>query len=183
MSLFTVDSNNVFSGGIAEAGKYNVQIVKTMNKVSGRNNQYVTIDYEVLDGKYKGSQIKFQNVTWDNDDVENSTKRFNTIAVAIGAKDGAVIESVAQFANAIKGKKLSIDIDWEKPNSKGKVYLGVKGYGPLDPDGSKPNGVTRPTGNSASSKAKTSNATSTAKNDPFANNGEQITIDDDSLPF
>lgn len=181
MSLFTVDSNNVFSGGIAEAGKYNVQIVKTMNKVSGRNNQYVTIDYEVLDGKYKGSQIKFQNVTWDNDDVENSTKRFNTIAVAIGAKDGAVIESVAQFANAIKGKKLSIDIDWEKPNSKGKVYLGVKGYGPLDPDGSKPNGIKRPGENSTSQS--TTPKVKTPKNDPFAKNGEQITIDDDSLPF
>lgn len=183
MSLFTVDSNNVFSGGVAEAGKYNVQIVKTMNSVSGRNNQYVTIDYEVLDGKYKGSQIKFQNVTWDNDDVENSTKRFNTIAVAIGAKDGVEIESVSQFANAIKGKKLSIDIDWEKPNNKGKVYLGVKGYGPLDPDGSKPNGVTRPNKNNTIPKAKAGNITSTAKNDSFAKNGEQITIDDDSLPF
>lgn len=185
MSLFTVGSGNVFGTGVAEAGTYNVKIVKTMVSKSSKQNEYVTIDFQVLDGVYKGGEIRYQNVTWNTDDLENSTKRFNTIAVAVGAQDGVEINSVAQFANAIKNKQLTIDVDWAEPNTNGKIYLEVRGYHKLSQDPSKPNGVKRPDTHAGIPNAGIANssAASTRSNDPFANNDQSIDISDDDLPF
>lgn len=185
MSLFTVDSKNVFGTGVAEAGTYNVKIVKAMVNNSSNNNQYVSIDFQVLDGTYKGGQIRYQNVTWSTDDLESSTKRFNTIAVAVGASDGVVIDSVAQFANAIKDKQLTIDVDWAEPNTSGKIYLEVRGYHKLSQDPSKPNGIKRPDTNAGNPNAGIANrsAAPTQSNDAFANSGNSIDISDDDLPF
>lgn len=185
MSLFTVDSKNVFGTGVAEAGTYNVKIVKTMVQKSKNGNQYVSIDYQVLDGTYAGGQIRYQNVTWSTDDLENSIKRFNTIAVALGAKDGYEFQSVAQFADAIKDQKLTIDVDWAEPNTSGKIYLEVRGYHQLSEDPSKPNGIKRPDTNAGNPNAGIANrsATPTQSNDAFANSGNSIDISDDSIPF
>lgn len=185
MSLFTVDSNNVFGTGVTEAGTYNVKIVKAMVNNSSNNNQYISIDFQVLDGTYKGGQIRYQNVTWSTDDLENSIKRFNTIAVAVGAQDGVEINSVTQFANAIKDKQLTIDVDWAEPNNKGKIYLEVRGYHQLSKDPSHPNGVKRPDANNGNPNAGIANrsAAPTQSGDPFANSNQSIDISDDDIPF
>lgn len=185
MSLFTVDSGNVFGTGVAEAGTYNVKIVKAMVNKSSKGNQYVSIDYQVLDGAYAGGQIRYQNVTWSVGDLDNSIKRFNTIAVAVGAQDGVEINSVTQFANAIKDKQLTIDVDWAEPNTNGKIYLEVRGYHKLSQDPSKPNGVKRPDTHAGIPNAGIANssAASTRSNDPFANSSQSIDISDDDLPF
>lgn len=178
MPLFTTNSNNIFGAGVAEAGAYNVKIVNAPTSKSKNGNEYMSLDYQVLDGKYKGGEIRYQNVTWSADDVDMSAKRFNTIAAAVGVPDGTPIESVAQFAKALIGKTLSITVDWGEPNNKGKIYLGVTGYGAVDPDGSKPNGQKRPnSGSGNSSKSK-------GNGDPFKTApGQPIDISDDDLPF
>ncbi|MCG4280889.1 DUF669 domain-containing protein [Lacticaseibacillus saniviri] len=145
--MFTVNSNNIFGQQVEEAGTYNVEIVQSRLTKSAKGKDMVTIDYKVLDGDYQGAEIRYQNVTWDDstDTAFNmSVKRFNTILVAIGVKDGVVINSVGQFAEGIMHKKLAIIVDWDEPNNKGNVYLTVKGYKSLDPEGSKPNGIKRP---------------------------------------
>ncbi|MHA3065766.1 DUF669 domain-containing protein [Lacticaseibacillus saniviri] len=152
MAFITVDSKNTFGGTyIEEAGSYNVEIVHAALANSSNGNQYVSIDYRVVDGPYTDGEVRYQNVTFDNHSKEAaamSEKRFNTILVAIGVPDGTQVNSIQEFATGIMHKKLGIDVDWGEPNRNGKVYLSVTGYHKLDPEGSKPNGVKRPQDNS-----------------------------------
>ncbi|MFS1046818.1 DUF669 domain-containing protein, partial [Enterococcus faecium] len=53
----------------------------------------------VIDGKYKGGKILYDNIVWDNNDVEFSTKRFNTILTALGVPDGTPIDSIQQLVS------------------------------------------------------------------------------------
>lgn len=184
MAWLTVDSNNVLGSMVEEAGTYNVQITRADVSKSGRGNQYISIDYQVLDGTYKGAEVRFQNVTWTNDDPEASKKRFNTILVAVGVPDGTDVESIEQCAQGLLGKKLTIDVDWADPNSRGKIYLQVRSYHKLSQDPSKSNGVKRPQSNSQGSSS--SNEKSLEQNDPFANSkgaNDAINVSDDDLPF
>lgn len=181
MILFTVNSNNVFGMGVAEAGTYNVKIARASLNTSAKGNDYISMDYEVLDGKYKGGQIRYQNVTWDTSDIEASTKRFNTIVVAVGVPDGTEIPSLDKLAQALLNKTLSIDVDWGEPNSKGNIYLEVRGYHAINSEGSKPNGIERPSANLQSMIRNTS--VSNSSNDPFKGGSEPIDISDDDLPF
>lgn len=186
MSLFTVNSNNVFGQGVGEAGTYNVFVSAADVHKSKAGNAYISADFQVLDGKYKGGEIRYQNITWDDSNREVSEKRFNTIAVAIGAQDGAVIDSVQQFAQAMLDKKLSIDVDWGEPNSKGNIFLEVTSYHKLSASGSKPNGVHRPEGTAKPSFGSApATAADAAGADPFKDkgNGQTIDISDDDLPF
>lgn len=192
MSLFTTDSNNVFGNGVQEAGSYNVKIVKAeAGKAKNSGRETLTLDYQVLDGKYAGGEIRYQTMTWIDDDSEKlkqSIRRFNTLVVALGVGDGVTIESIPQLAKSVLNKELTVDVDWGDPNNKGNVYLEVRGYHLLDPEGSKPNGIKR--SDSQTNKhsggfnnASTGKPTSTA--DPFAGNGSGDTVDisDDDLPF
>lgn len=149
MALFTVDSNNTFGQTVEEAGKYNVVIASssqyTTTKEAGK--PMAIFDYEVLDGPYKGGLIRFDNEVWDGtseDKAKLSAKRFNTIAVALGAANGTAFDSIEQLA---VGHQLAITVDWDT-GSNGKAYLAVKSYEPFMQDGSKPNGVKRPAGSS-----------------------------------
>lgn len=185
MALFTVDSNKTFGQGVAEAGTYNVKIsndsYSSLSKSSG--NEMATLNFEVLDGKYKGGKIMYNYLVWDPSDVELSEKRFNTLLVAIGVPDGTDIESIKQLVTASKGKQLNITADWVE-NDNGKYFLKARSYQPLDTEGSKPNGKKRPDGDKQASSSNTSNAPkSTKSNDPFANGGQSIDISDEDLPF
>lgn len=187
MSLFTTDSENVFGTGVSEAGQYNAKIVKAdAGKATSSGRETLTLDYQVLDGKYQGGEIRYQTMTWVKDDAEKlkqSIRRFNTLVVALGVKDGVVIESIPQLAKSVINKKLAIDVDWAEPNRNGNVYLEVRGYHLLDPDGSKPNGVRRPNEGQPSGKGKGTTAPSPASADPFANTGDSLDISDEDLPF
>lgn len=183
MAWLTVDSNNVLGSMVEEAGTYNVQITRADVSKSGRGNQYISIDYQVLDGTYKGAEIRFQNVTWTNDDPEASKKRFNTILVAVGVPDGTDVESIEQCAKGLLGKKLTIDVDWADPNSRGKIYLQVRSYHKLSQDPSKPNGVKRPNTGQTSDKPATGTPLPNDNDDPFANSNDSVDVKDDDLPF
>ncbi|MEK2588922.1 DUF669 domain-containing protein [Lentilactobacillus buchneri] len=183
MAWLTVDSNNVLGSMVEEAGTYNVQITRADVSKSGRGNQYISIDYQVLDGTYKGAEVRFQNVTWTNDDPEASKKRFNTILVAVGVPDGTDVESIEQCAKGLLGKKLTIDVDWADPNSRGKIYLQVRSYHKLSQDPSKPNGVKRPNAGQTSDKTATGTPLPNDNDDPFANSNDSVDVKDDDLPF
>lgn len=182
MAWLTVNSKNVFGASVQEAGTYNVKIVRSEVNKSGRGNQYISIDYQVLDGKYKGGEIRYQNLTWDDNDIETSQKRFNTMLVAIGIPDGTDIPSIEACAKGILGKRLSIDVNWAEPNSKGNIYLEVRGYHKFSQEGSKPNGVKRP--NTSQAPASQSNGASlpSDNDDPFTSN-DSIDVTDDALAF
>lgn len=148
MALFTADSKNVFGQTVEEAGVYNVVVAPssqfTTSKQSGK--PMAVFDYEVVDGKYAGGQIRFDNEVWDDSTQEKanqSAKRFSTIAVALGAADGTSFDSIEQFMSQAVGNKLAVSVDWESVQN-GKTYLAVKGYRPFMPNGSKPNGSMRP---------------------------------------
>lgn len=152
MALFTVDSNNVFGQSVEEAGVYNVAISPSSEfKNSSTGKPMAVLDYEVLDGKYKGGLIRFDNEIWDGSTPEKasqSAKRFSTIAVALGANDGTAFDSIEQFVSQAVSHRLAVSVDWET-GTNGKTYLVVKGYRQFMPDGSKPNGKTRPAGKPA----------------------------------
>lgn len=152
MALFTVDSNNTFGQTVEEAGKYNVVIASSSQytKTKKEGKPMAIFDYEVLDGPYKGGLIRFDNEVWDStseDKAKLSAKRFNTIAVALGASNGTAFDSIEQFVSQAVGHQLAITVDWDT-GSNGKAYLAVKSYEPFMQDGSKPNGVKRPAGSS-----------------------------------
>lgn len=148
MPLFTVDSNNVFGKYVEEAGIYNVIITNARLYTSNNSNKVISIDYQVLDGKYTGCPIIYaDSLTWVDYPEENLTmsiKRFNSLLVACGVKDGVAIDSLEQLASALKGQKLAIEVEWKESSKDGKYYLRVLNHQKLLQDGSHPNGKTRP---------------------------------------
>lgn len=180
MALFVVDSQNVLGKSVKEAGSYNVKILpdSEYKKTKEKNKDMAAFNYEVIDGKYKGGKILYDNVVWDNDNIEYSTKRFNTILTALGVPDGTPIDSIQQLVHAAKGKTLNITVDWEHSDYNDRWNLSVKAYNKLDEEGSKPNGVERPNSNEANKNT----FVQQHSNDPFVSSST-IDISDDDLPF
>lgn len=194
MALFTVNSNNVFGKVVEEAGIYNVRVLPTtMLKTAKSGNPMVVMNYEVLDGKYMGGEIRYDNVVWiegSKEDVDKSIRRFNTVMVAAGVPDGTPLNNLNDFVTGMIGKKLAIEVEWGEPNSNGDSYLTVRSYRALMKDGSKPNGVKRPQGNNNNS-FNGGGFTTTPKQgrpannqQPFNNNIQSpINLDNSDLPF
>lgn len=205
MTLFVVDSQNTLGKSVREAGSYNVTILhdSEYRKTKETQNDMAVFNYEVIDGKYKGGKILYDNIVWDNNDIELSVKRFNTILAAVGIPDGTRIDSIQQLVDGLKGKTLNITVDWKHSEYNDRWNLSVKGYSKFDQEGSKPNGVERPNGkqtnqnrqneiNQAVNKVAHNNFTQETLPgiDPltdtrsFANGGfNGTTITDDDLPF
>lgn len=191
MALFTVNSNNVFGKTVEEAGIYNVRVLPTTQlKTSKSNNAMVVMNYEVLDGKYAGGEIRYDNVVWQEgtqDKVNMSIKRFNTIMVAAGVPDGKQLNSLNDFVTGMINKKFAVEVDWGEPNNNGDSYLTVKSYRPLMKDGSKPNGIRRPQriGNQQPSGFANSGDFNGQPQQPAGNqsNGAPVNINDNELPF
>jgi hypothetical protein len=125
MTLFVVDSQNVFGKSVGEAGSYNVKILSDSEykKTQQTQEDMAVLNYEVIDGKYTGGKVLYDNLVWKNDNVEMSVKRFNTVLAAIGVPDGTEIESVQQLVQALKGKQLNITVDWEQSDFKWEMEL------------------------------------------------------------
>ena len=194
MALFTVDSKNVFGKVVEEAGIYNVRVLpSTILKTSKSGNAMVVMNYEVIDGKYAGGEIRYDNVTWiegNQENVDKSVRRFNTIMVAAEVPDGTPLNSLGDFASGMIGKKLAVEVEWGEPNNNGDSYLTVRSYRKLMKDGSKPNGVKRPQNNGNSSFVGSGFANNQKETQsrnpqqPFINgNGAPIDIDNYQLPF
>lgn len=64
MALFVVDSQNVLGKSVKEAGSYNVKILpdSEYKKTKEKNKDMAVFNYEVIDGKYKGGKILYDNV-------------------------------------------------------------------------------------------------------------------------
>lgn len=192
-----VDGNNTFGKWVEEAGTYNVRVLPSSQfKKNSNGNDMLTLNYEVLDGKYAGGQIRFDNISWTDDTPEKeeqSLKRFNTLLVAAGFPEGAQVDTLQIMLQGLitKYNKLNVAVEWsDKPNEKGFYNLRVKSHKILDPEGSKSNGVFAPTqqqNNSNFNKADTAVDRSVASlpnnfgSDPFAGAGQVIS--DDDLPF
>ncbi|MDB1103668.1 DUF669 domain-containing protein [Lentilactobacillus parabuchneri] len=190
MPLFTVDSNNVLGMSVQEAGLYNVKIIIAEVGKTGRNQQKITIDYEIIDGKYQGATIPYQVLTWNDessDSLRKSERRFNTFVIALGASSGTVIDSLQSIANIAVNRTLSVDTEWGQPNNKGNIYLNAYNYHPVNPKGSQPNGVKRPDQNQPDSSTQPTGSTNStpsgSTSDPFSNSGDSINVSDDDLPF
>lgn len=154
---FTTNSNNIFNGGtfVEEAGTYNVKIVKAVaTHTNSTGNEMLQLDYEVIDGKYAGGQVRFDNQVWNEANEEsynNSVRRFNTLAWAVGAQDGLQIPSMQVFAQSLLNKTLAIEVKWsDQPNSKGYYNLQVTRHLQKLDGESQPNGVKRPDSNQES---------------------------------
>lgn len=147
--LFTTNSNDVFSGArVEEAGDYNVKVLSTstLTKTKTNGNPMITLNYEVIDGKYQGGQIRYDNQTWVDYDQEShaqSVKRFNTLLKATGLQDGIQIDTMQQLLNLLVGKTMSIKVEWEQGNN-GYYNLRVKQHNSVLQGGSKPNGQKAP---------------------------------------
>lgn len=151
---FTTNSNNIFNGGtfVEEAGTYNVKIIKAVaTHAKSTGNEMLQLDYEVIDGKYAGGQVRFDNQVWNESNEEsynNSVRRFNTLAWAVGTQDGLQIQTMQVFAQSLLNKTLAIEVKWsDQPNSKGYYNLQVTRHlRKLDGE-SQPNGVKSPDSN------------------------------------
>lgn len=151
---FTTNSNNIFNGGtfVAEAGTYNVKIVKAVaTHANSTGNEMLQLDYEVIDGKYAGGQVRYDNQVWNEateESYNNSVRRFNTLAWAVGVQDGLQIPNMQVFAQSLLNKILAIEVKWsDQPNSKGYYNLQVTRHLPKLDGESQPNGVKRPDSN------------------------------------
>lgn len=185
MTLFVVDSTNTFGKTVKEAGTYNVTILSDSEcrKTKQTHDDMAVLNYEVIDGTYKGGKILYDNLVWKSDDVELSQKRFNTLLSALGVPDGTPIESIQQLVQAVKGKSLNIRVDWEHSDYNQKWNLSVKGYRKLDTDGSKPNGIEKPNNKQATQQSfQNVDPMREAKNNPVGS-GSTFDISDDDLPF
>lgn len=193
----TVDENNTYGKRVEEAGSYNVRVLPTsVSKTSSTGKEMLTLNYEVLDGKYAGGQIRFDNIVWDDttpEKEESSIKRFNTLMVAAGVPNGSNIASLEMMIKALitKYNTMNIVVEWDGPNDNGYYNLSVQNHKLKDPDGSKPNGVfaparqqPRPSNFGAQQSAIDQAASNLPNNfgaDPFAGAGQVIS--DDNLPF
>lgn len=193
----TVDENNVLGRRVEEAGKYNVRVLSTSAlKTSSTGKEMLTLNYEVVDGKYAGGQIRFDNIVWDDttpEKEESSIKRFNTLMIAAGVPNGSNIASLEMMVKALitKYNTMNISVEWDGPNDQGYYNLSVQNHNPTDPEGSKPNGVFAPArqqSGSSSFGAQQPAIDQAAANlpkhfdaDPFAGAGQVIS--DDNLPF
>lgn len=148
----TVDEKNTFGRRVEEAGTYNVRVLPTSELTTSKNtgNEMLVLNYEVIDGKYAGGQINFDNVTWNDETPEKeeqSLKRFNTLLVAAGFPEGSKVDTLQIMLQGLirKYNKLNISVDWsDTPSQKGYYNLKVQGHKVTDPEGSKPNGVFAP---------------------------------------
>lgn len=193
----TVDENNVLGRRVEEAGSYNVRLLPTSElKTASTGKEMLVLDYEVLDGKYAGGTIRFDNVIYDDttpEKEEQSIKRFNTLLVAAGIPAGTQINTLDILLKGLKKyNKLNVTVEWSsEPNNKGYYNLDVTSHNPTDPEGSKPNGVFAPprqqagTGYSAGNQSAVEQAAANLPKhfdaDPFAGAGQVIS--DDDLPF
>lgn len=193
----TVDENNVLGRRVEEAGTYNVRLLPTSElKTASTGKEMLVLNYEVLDGKYAGGTIRFDNVIYDDttpEKEEQSIKRFNTLLVAAGIPAGTQINTLDILLKGLKKyNKLNVTVEWSsEPNNKGYYNLDVTSHNPTDPEGSKPNGVFAPprqqagTGYSAGNQSAVEQAAANLPKhfdaDPFAGAGQVIS--DDDLPF
>lgn len=187
MALFTVDPNNVFGKTVDEAGIYNVKILgSSVYKESKTHKPMDVLNYEVLDGKYAGGAICYDNVVWDDSTTKKyyqSITRFNTVMVMAGVAEGTPLDSIQQFVTGMIGKQLAVDTDWTE-SSNGKYYLTIQRYMPLMKDGSKPNGKRRPNGNASADGMV--NGFNQSQQNQQANSQQQeqpINVSNDELPF
>ena len=204
MVNFTIDFSNTFGKVVEEAGSYNVKIADSSTaKKTKKGQEMAVLDYEVLDGKYAGAVIRYDNILWNDSTEETlklSVKRFNTLMRAINANEGAQINlTMDAFVKQLVGNTLNITVDWEQSDYNGKWNLSVKTQQPLKKQ-SEPNGKFRPTDNGGSSKSKASSnpfgnttqskqettnpfkQTTLENTDPFAKSTD-INIPDEDLPF
>ena len=147
MALFITDSNNVLGKYVEEAGQYNVKVANSSTtKNSNSGKPMLVLDYEVVDGPYKGGLIRYDNMVWDDSDQSHedmSIRRFNTFTSAMGVPDGVKVESLQQLLSAAIGHELSVVVDWQQAQN-GKWYLTVQRQAKVLDGGSKPNGKKRP---------------------------------------
>lgn len=193
MINFTVDYNDVLGKAVEEAGSYNVKIADSSTaKTTKKGQEMAVLDYEVLDGKYAGAVIRYDNILWNDNTEETlklSAKRFNTLMKATGIEDGTQINStMSAIVKGLVGKKLNITVEWEQSDYNGKWNLSVKTQQPLK-EQSEPNGVFRPTSNNRASATKANtnpfgNTTQSKQtnSNPFSDSKE-IDIPDEDLPF
>ncbi|WP_195219085.1 DUF669 domain-containing protein [Ligilactobacillus salivarius] len=193
MINFTVDYNDVLGKAVEEAGSYNVKIADSSTaKTTKKGQEMAVLDYEVLDGKYAGAVIRYDNILWNDNTEETlklSAKRFNTLMKAAGIEDGTQINStMSAIVKGLVGKKLNITVEWEQSDYNGKWNLSVKTQQPLK-EQSEPNGVFRPTSNNRASATKANtnpfgNTTQSKQtnSNPFSDSKE-IDIPDEDLPF
>lgn len=193
MINFTVDYNDVLGKAVEEAGSYNVKIADSSTaKTTKKGQEMAVLDYEVLDGKYAGAVIRYDNILWNDNTEETlklSAKRFNTLMKAAGIEDGTQINStMSAIVKGLVGKKLNITVEWEQSDYNGKWNLSVKTQQPLK-EQSEPNGVFRPTSNNRASATKANtnpfgNTTQSKQtnSNPFSDS-KKIDIPDEDLPF
>lgn len=201
MALFTVDPKNVLGKTVDEAGIYNVKVSNSSKyKTSSTGKPMAVLDFEVVDGKYAGGKIRYDNIVWDNSTTEKmyqSITRFNTVMVAAGVPAGTPLDSIQQFVTGMIDKTLAVRVAWEQANN-GNYYLNVNGYENVLSKGSQPNGETRPTSNSKRTTGNGFNAGFGSKNNTALQRGADIvndynqannvqpaqpTIDENQLPF
>lgn len=197
---FTTDENNVFGQSVQESGTYNVKILDSSEaKMSSTGSEMAVFDYEVVDGNYQGGKVRFDNMVWKDstaEEAERSTKNFNNMAIAAGAKSGISFNSIAQFVKSMVGKTINIKVEWQTSDYTGKTNLTVRAKTHVDSEGSKPDGITRdmfeaknssPKAQAPSSNAFASKQPEQTGFNPFAKqvaaNSSEIDISDDDLPF
>lgn len=172
---FKINSNETYGKRVTQAGKYNLQLT-TVKNVTSQNtgNDYITLGFKVVDGEFADIAVNSYNLNWtDSDDpkkIENSAKLLNTLLIALGFEDGAVIKDWQALINYLgkasqAQKKLNATLQWEEYKDKEgatKYALRINPFtfAPYNAEvPSAPNGETNP-GNKG-------NQNNMANNNPF----------------
>ena len=127
-------------------------------------------------------------VSRDPEKVENSMDFINRFNLAIGMPDEVEIETQEQWCDFILGKAVKAKVKNEKSEYNGKTYENVRikyfsetEHEEITHEMDKPSGI-QPVKDKKKAAAKPKQEKK-LEDDPFANDGETIDIDDDDLPF
>lgn len=183
---FGYDEDNAGKKPVA-AGKYEVYPTTYEAKLTqNTRNPMITMNYKVrsdVDQASKGSWLQYDNFV----DTPNSDWRFNALTKATTLYENKHdFGSMENWAEEMLGKPVLVTVKMQKSNN-GQEYPVVSSFAPSKsskmtetPD-VKHHGAMNSAVNDVNKNL--NNASFAAESDPFANNGQQVDIDDDSLPF
>lgn len=173
---FNLDFNNTFEGfSKIEDGVYEVVIDHAAEDATKGGAEFTNFQMTIrndLDQPHKNQKI-WERVFKAKATGTYNMMMFNTIGKAANLQSGKTYNTFEELLEDYRGKPLQVYVENETSEYNGKTYenLNVKQWKP----------TAFPQVNHQWKQSNDSNNQS--NNDPFKNNGGEITIQDDDLPF
>jgi hypothetical protein len=166
--------------GLIEPGEYEMLVQKAEWRVKGQSTPNFNLTLVIrtdVDQAFKGRTVfHSQYISKDPSKLENSMNMLQALLLKLGAADGQDFTTEAEVAAFMVGKAIVGEIHTEEYN--GKENSRIKNFSISDLSGGTA-GMKKDTTMSTAGETKHTSV----QDDPFANDGGTIDIQDDDLPF